>query len=104
MSADSFQSNHTMSALEVVGLYPKYGQVNGEEWNFDIDALSRDEAVDANARLLNAMLLQALPEWTCALMKQDVQGLYDAINHQHGPFNNAEISSAMMRVELKVSE
>ena len=104
MSAAAFQSSDTMSALEIVGFYPKYGQVNGEEWNFDIDALSRDEAVDANARLLNAMLLQALPEWTCALMQQDVQGLYDAIKHQHGPFNNAEIRSAMMRVKLKGAE
>lgn len=104
MSAASFQSSQTMSALDIVGLYPKYGQVNGEVWTFDIDALSRDDAVDALARLLNAMLLQALPEWQCALMEQDVQELYKAINHQRGPFNNAEISSAMMRVKLKTDE
>lgn len=98
MSAATFQSNNTMSALELVGFYPKYGQVNGEEWNFCIDSLSRDDAVDAHARLLNAMLLQAFPEWECALMKQDIRELYDAIKHQHGPFDNSEIMSAIMRV------
>lgn len=104
MSAASFQSSNTMSALEVVGFYPKYGQVNEEEWTFHIDSLSRDDAVDAHGRLLNAMLLQVLPEWTCELMKRDVKELYDAIGHRHGPFNNSEISSAMMRVELKVED
>lgn len=99
-----FESEHTMSALEVVGFYPKYGQIDGDVWSFHVDSLSRDDAVDAEARLLNAMLLQALPEWQCVAMDKDVRGLYDSIKAHHGPFSNMEISNAMMRVEVKVSE
>ena len=97
----AFQSSKTFGALEVVGFFPKYLQVKDGEWTFAVDSLSRDDAVDAHARLLNAMLLQAFPEWTCDLMKTDVQELYDAIKDHHGPFDNSEISGAMMRVRLK---
>tara|TARA_B100000927_G_C16439124_1_gene458975 strand:+ start:358 stop:678 length:321 start_codon:yes stop_codon:yes gene_type:complete len=99
-----FESNDTMAALEVVGFYPKYGQIDGGVWSFHVDSLSRDDAVDAEARLLNAMLLQALPEWHCAVMDKDVKGLYHSIKAHHGPFSNMEISNAMMRVELKLAE
>jgi hypothetical protein len=95
-----FQSDKTLSALQVVGFYPKYGQINDDEWTFRVDSLTRDDAVDATGRLLNAMLLQAFPEWECALMDQDIQRLHDAIANKHGPFGNDEVSSAMMRVKI----
>ena len=101
MAAASFQSSRTIEALDVVGFFPKYGQVNGREWTFHIDSLSRDDAVDAYGRLLNAVLLQALPGWTCELMETDVQELCDAIKDHHGPFDNLAVSNAMMRVRLK---
>ena len=98
--AEPFRSNDTMAALRVVGFYPKYGQERDSTWSFNIDSLSRDEAIDANARLLNAMLLQAFPEWECVQLKQDIQDLYDAITFQKGPFSNPELCSAMMKVEI----
>lgn len=95
----AFHSPKTVEALQFVGFSAKYGTLEGSQWSYSPNMLSRLEAVDATARLSNIYLLQVLfPEWRSELVDADIGELIDAIERTHGPLDQNAIARAASAV------